>query len=327
MKKLSILCVVALVAVLCTTAFAPASAQAKAAFSDDGEVLIGYSVMRMTDEYFNNQIAGMEAAVADLGGDNIKFELADAKNDAQTCIDNALSLIGRGADVLFISPPDPSAATPVVEAGMTAGIPVISCDTYVEGAYFLAHDDTAAGRMAGEYAAEMFAERFDGEVPVVALIEHKAAADPCQLRIDGFVEVFGEAYPDAKFLPQQDAEGVREQGVTVMNDIITANPDVNVVFSINDDMALGCVSAIESRNMTEDIMVFGQGGCGITTFEKVAEPDSPFVGTIAYEPYQMGYDGIAEMALSLLNGDTIEDRYNGVLELITKENVTNWLDA
>jgi len=297
-----------------------------ASAADGGkEIIIGYSVMRMSDEYFNNQTAGMLDAVKDLGGGNMKLELADGNNDAQTVIDNALSFLGRGASVLFMSPPDPSAAFPVLEAAAAAGVPVISCDIYVEGAYFLAHDDFAAGEMAGEYAAQMFEERFSGKAPVVALIEHKAASDPCQKRIDGFIDAFQKVYPDAKFLPQYDAEGVREKGVTVMNDVITANPDVNVVFSINDDMALGCVSAIESRNMTNDIMVFGQGGCGLTTFEKIAEPDSPFIATIAFEPYQMGYDGIAKMALPLLNGEEIPDRFDGVLEVMTKENVSKWL--
>ncbi|MGI9860929.1 sugar ABC transporter substrate-binding protein [Moorella naiadis] len=289
-----------------------------------GETVVGYAVMRMVDEYWGNQIEGMKAAIKE-SGKPIKLDVADNNNDGQTCLQNVESLLGRGAKILIVSTPDPKVGGAIMEKAKAKNVPVIASDVPIEGAYFLNHDDVEAGKIVGDYAGKYFSEKFKGKKAKVALITHAAVEQIVGKRIDGFMEAFKKYVPDAQFLPRMDAEGLREKGLNVMTDILTSNPDVNVVFAINDDMALGAAAAVEARGLADKVAVFGQGGIGETSFRALMDPKSPFIATTAYMPDQHGKTAINKMVIPLLEGQKIPDLVLSPLELATKENASKFL--
>ncbi len=307
------------------TAEPTAAPEAAEAAPADEEVLVGYAVMRMVDEYWGNQIKGMQAAAA-ASGKNIKLEISDSNNDGQICLENALSLISRGAKVLIVSAPDPKIGASIMEKANEKGVAVISSDVKIDGSYFLTHDETKAGQLAGEYAGKYFKENMGDQKAKVAILTHAAVAAQVDFRINGFKEAFLKEVPDAEFLPVQDAEGLREKGATLMADIITANPDVNIMFGINDDIALGAASSVVARGMSDKVACFGQGGIGESGFKALLDPNSAFKGTVAYMPFGHGEAAITELVLPILNGETPAEVVNSPLELATAENAQKFLD-
>ena len=177
---------VSLIAMLIVTVIAaPALFASGAKEKKDGNVVVGYAVMRMVDEYWGNQIAGMKEAIKE-NGYNIELKIADNNNDGQTAVQNAELLISQGAKVLLLSTPDPKVGPAIIEKAKAAGIPVIASDVPVEGAYFLNHDDVQAGMVVGEYAGKYFAEKFPGQKAKVATLTHLAVEQIVGLRSDGF---------------------------------------------------------------------------------------------------------------------------------------------
>jgi len=291
----------------------------------DDQIMVGYAVMRMVDEYWANQIKGMQAANA-ANGNKFKLEIADSNNDGQTCLENSLSLLSRGAKVLMVGAPDPRIGAAIMEKANALKVPVISTDVYIEGTYFLTHDETKAGELVGEFAGQYFLDNFKGQQAKVAILTHAAVAAVVDMRIDGFKSAFSKKVPDTVYLPVQDAEGLREKGANLMADIITANPDVNIVFSINDDIALGAASSIEARGLSNKIASFGQGGIGEAAFQALLDSTSPYKGTTAFLPFGHGESAVTQFILPLLEGKTPAKTVNSPLELATSANAQRLLD-
>lgn len=300
-----------------------ASATSAAAPADE-EILVGYAVMRMVDEFWANQIKGIEDALKETGK-NIKFEVADNNNDAQTTLQNVDSLLSKGVDILIVSTPDAKIGASIMEKANAKNVPVIACDVPIEGAYYVTYDNYGAGVLAGEYAAEYFLENMPGQKAEVALLTH-AAVSIVKERVDGFQAAFSKAIPDANFLPVQDAEGLREKGANVMADMITANPNINVAFGINDDIALGAASSVEARGLSDKIAVFGMGGIGETSFRALLDPKSPFKGTVAFSPYNHGVIVVTALITPMLEGKTVEMTVMSPIEMATPENAQSYLD-
>lgn len=290
-----------------------------------GQVMVGYAVMRMVDEYWGNQIKGMQAANAANGG-KFKLEIADSNNDGQVCLENALSLLSRGAKVLMVSSPDPRIGSAIMERANALKVPVISSDVYIEGTYFLTHDEVKAGELVGDFAGKYFLENFKGQKAKVAVLTHAAVAAQVDQRINGFKSAFSKHVPDTQYLPTQDAEGLREKGANLMADIITANPDVNIVFSINDDIALGAAASIEARGLSGKIASFGQGGIGEAAFQALLDPKSPYKATAAFMPFGHGEAAVTELILPLLEGKTPAKTVYSPLETASAANARKFLD-
>jgi ABC-type sugar transport system substrate-binding protein len=316
---------IALVLALLMAAGVAANLFAGGGRQQSDQVMVGYAVMRMVDEYWGNQIKGMQAANA-ANGNKFRLEIADSNNDGQICLENALSLLSRGAKVLMVSSPDPRIGPAIMERANALGVPVVTSDVYIEGTYFLTHDEVKAGELVGEYAGQYFLDHFAGQKAKVAILTHAAVAAQVDQRINGFKAAFSKKVPDAVYLPAQDAEGLREKGANLMADIITANPDVNIVFSCNDDIALGAASAIEARGLSDRIASFGQGGIGEAAFQALLDSKSPYKGTAAFMPFGHGEAAVTEFILPLLEGKSPVKTVYSPLETANASNAQRFLD-
>ncbi len=293
-------------------------------FAAPKQVMVGYAVMRMVDEYWGNQIEGMKQAIKESGRP-IRLEVADSNNDGQTCLQNALSLIGRGVKVLMVSTPDPKIGGAIIEAAKKKKVPVISSDVYVEGSYFLTHDEVKAGELMGEYAGKYFNNKFSGKKAVVAILTHAAVAAQVDQRISGFKSAFSKVIPGANYLPIMDAEGLREKGANVMADILTAHPDVNIMFGINDDITLGAASAVEARGFSEKVACFGQGGIGEASFQGLLDPKSPFKATTAFMPNGHGRAAVTQYIIPLIDGKKVPAKVFSPLKVADIKNAKEFL--
>ena len=292
----------------------------------DDQPLVGYAVMGMIDEYWANQVKGMQAANA-ANGNKFRLEVADSNYGPQVCLENSLSFLSRGAKVLVVSPPDPQIGGAIMERANALKVPVITSDVFLEGTYFLTHDEVRAGEIAGELAGQYFQENFRGQQAKVALLSAFQVADQANMRINGFKSAFSKLVPNPVYLPEFDSEGQREKGANLMADIITANPDVNVVFGINDEAGLGAAASIEARGLSDKIVVFGQGGIGEAAFQALLDPRSPFKGTVAFGPYEHGETMVTELILPLLEGKIPRKVVDSPLEPATGANARKFLDA
>jgi ribose transport system substrate-binding protein len=269
---------------------------------------IGLSVSTLNNPFFVDLRDGAQRMATELG---LELLVTDAQDSVSTQINDIEDLVQRGVAVLIVNPTDSAAVVPAVMAANAAGIPVIAVDRGVDGgtlAYFIASDNVAGGSSA----AEFICEQLGGMGPVVEL-EGIAGTSAARERGQGFNTFMRENCPGVTIVARQTANFNRGEGLSVMENILTAQADIAAVFAHNDEMALGALQAIEASG--RDILVVGFDA----TDDAVAAVDACRMGaTVAQLPAELGAQAV-EAAFGIINdGAPAEMQSIAVgLELVT----------
>lgn len=267
-----------------------------------GNGSIGFSVSTLNNPFFVTLSEGAEAKAEEEGADLI---VVDAGDDAAKQTSDIEDLISRNISVLIVNPVDSDAVAPAVQDAVAAGIKVISVDRVVNGVDVdsaIASDNVEGARMATEYMVSLI-----GEGAKTAEIQGTSGASATIDRGEGFHLVADE---QLDVVSSQTANFSRSEGMTVMENILQAQPDLKGVFAHNDEMALGAVEAIGNR----DIVVVGFDA---TDDALAAIQQGRMAATVAQKPDLMGATAV-ETAISLVNGETVEKEIPVEVELITK---------
>lgn len=267
-----------------------------------GNGSIGFSVSTLNNPFFVTLSEGAEAKAEEEGADLI---VVDAGDDAAKQTSDIEDLISRNISVLIVNPVDSDAVAPAVQDAVAAGIKVISVDRVVNGVDVdcaIASDNVEGARMATEYMVSLI-----GEGAKTAEIQGTSGASATIDRGEGFHLVADE---QLHVVSSQTANFSRSEEMTVMENILQAQPDLKGVFAHNDEMALGAVEAIGNR----DIVVVGFDA---TDDALAAIQQGRMAATVAQKPDLMGATAV-ETAISLVNGETVEKEIPVEVELITK---------
>jgi ribose transport system substrate-binding protein len=191
-----------------------------------------------------------------------------------------------------------------------ANIPVITLDRAANKGDVVTHvasDNVLGGKIAGNYIAKKAGEG-------AKVIELQGIAGTSAARERG--EGFQQAVAAHKFnvLASQPADFDRTKGLNVMQNLLTAHPDVKAVFAQNDEMALGALRALQTAGKT-DVMVVGFDGTpdGVKAVE-----DGKLAATIAQLPEQIGATGV-DAANKVLKGEKVTAKIPVDLKLVIKQ--------
>jgi ribose transport system substrate-binding protein len=270
---------------------------------------LGLSLSTLNNPFFVTLKEGAEDAAAAAG---ITLVVVDSQDNPATEATNLEDLIQQGVDAILVNPTDADAIVPSIQKANAAGIPVFTIDRGASGGDIISHiasDNEAGGRMA----AEFLCEALDGEGKVVEL-EGIAGTSAARDRGKGFNDYMSEKCPDVEIIARQTANFNRTEGLTVFENILQAEPEIDGVFAHNDEMILGAIEAAEAAGR-EDIIFVG--------FDAIddaldAVDDEKLAATIAQQPYEMGRLGV-EMAFAYLTGATVDSYIPVDLALIVPE--------
>ena len=267
----------------------------------DENMKIGVSLSTLNNPFFVSIREGIEEGA----GDDAETVISDAQNDSSTQSNQVEDLITQGVDLIIINPVDSTAIASSVEKANEANIPVICVDRGTDSGEivsFIASNNVEGGKLAGEYILEKV-----GENAEVVQLEGIPGASSTRERGEGFKEA-----TDGKInlVASQTANFDRAEGLTVMENLLQAHPDVKAVFCQNDEMALGASEAIKTSG--KDIVVVGFDGNddAISAVE-----DGSISATVAQKPKEMGKLAI-ETAIKYLKGETVDEQVDSPLELV-----------
>ena len=264
-KLMSILCVVALLVPIISVSIAVAA--------EPEEIIVGLITKTETNPFFVKMKEGAQAKADELGAKLLTAAGAfDGDNAAQvTAIEN---MVNAGAQGILITPSDTKAIVPSIQKAREAGVLVIALDTPTDpmeatDALF-ATDNYKAGLLIGQYAKAVM-----GDKPVkVAMLDIAPGITTGVLRHNGFIHGYGLAeapsdLPDYVNPPEvvcsQDTQGNQAKGQTVMENCLTKDPDINLVYTINEPAAFGAYTAIKNAGKEKDVLIVSvDGGCSGT---------------------------------------------------------------
>ena len=227
----------------------------------DEEVIVGLITKTETNPFFVKMKEGAQAKADELG---ITLMTAagtvDGDNESQvTAIEN---MVAAGAQGILITPNDTSAIVPSVERAREAGVVVIALDTptvpeEATDALF-ATDNFQAGVLIGEYARAVM-----GDDPVkIALLGLTPGITVGDLRQGGFLEGYGISEDDPQIVCAENTLGDQAMGQTAMENCLSRDPEINVVYTINEPAAFGAYTAISNIGREDDVLIVSvDGGC------------------------------------------------------------------
>ncbi|MCR1898347.1 ribose ABC transporter substrate-binding protein RbsB [Irregularibacter muris] len=255
---------------------------------------IGLVVSTLNNPFFVDLRDGAQAKADELG---VELVVLDSQDDAAKELANVEDLITQKVDLIMINPTDSDAVGSAVAAANEAGIPVVTLDRSASSGEVVAHiasDNVAGGEMAGEFIIE----KLEGAGKVVEL-EGIPGASAARERGEGFNKAIGES--DIEVVAKQTANFDRAEGLSVMENILQAQPEIDAVFAHNDEMALGALEAIKSSG--KEIMVVGFDA---TDDAVAAVKDGSMAATVQQLPKEIGGQGV-EAAMKVIAGESLED--------------------
>jgi len=267
---------------------------------------IGLVISTLNNPFFVTLKEGAEAKAKELG---YELVVLDSQNDPAKEMSNVEDLITKNVAVILINPTDSDAVGSAVKAANGKNIPVITLDRGANSGDVVTHiasDNVAGGKMAGEYIIE----QLGGKGKVVEL-EGIAGTSAARDRGQGFNDAIKTS--GIEVVAKQTADFDRTKGLSVMENILQAQPEINAVFAHNDEMALGALQAIKASGRT--IMVVGFDA----TDDAVKAVDAgEMAATVAQQPALIGSLGV-ENAVKVIKGENIEKSIPVDLQLVTKK--------
>ena len=249
----------------------------------DDTIRVGWSELTMSVPYYKSMVDAASNAAKEQG---MEFTYIDAQDDINKQVSDVEDLIAKGVDIILIDAKDPVAIVPAVKEAKEAGIPVFAVDSSMDESAPIVTTIQANNGDIGVAVGKWMAQQVEGTTMNTALISGVKGNIVGQERRQGFiagvlmeragmdeaaawkraVELDEELFAKGKFHDEASDFGIvgqgwgawtNEGGLSTMEDLLTANSNVNVLFAENDAMALGAVKAIEAAGLTGKVIVGG----------------------------------------------------------------------
>ncbi|MCK0197627.1 sugar ABC transporter substrate-binding protein [Ancylobacter sp. 6x-1] len=235
--------------------------------------IVGLITKTNTNPYFVKMREGAEAKAAELGMELRSFAgKLDGDNDSQVAaVEN---LIAAGAKGILITPSDSRAIVPSIDKARAAGILVIALDTSLDPASAadatFATDNFLAGEMVGQWAAKTLGEKAgSAKIALLDLNVNQISVDV--QRDQGFLKGFGVDLgnpaaigdeKDPRIVGHDVTLGNEEGGRKAMENLLQKDPEISVVYTINEPAAAGAYEALRSVGREKDVLLVSiDGGC------------------------------------------------------------------
>ncbi|MEW6479592.1 MAG: sugar ABC transporter substrate-binding protein [Pseudomonadota bacterium] len=264
-----------------------------------GQPVIGLITKTETNPFFVKMKEGADAEARKLGA---KLLSAAGKTDGDnagqvTAMEN---MMAAGAKTILITPSDSKAIVPAIKKARAQGVMVIALDSPTDpleatDALF-ATNNYKAGELIGQYAKAALG----GKPAVIATLDLFPGHPVGAQRHNGFLKGFGLPAPDAKsnelggkaagVVCMADSFGDRAKGQTGMENCLQKNPNINLVYTINEPAAAGAYNALKAAGKEKDVLIVSvDGGCA-----GVADVGKGVIGATSQQyPLRMAAMGVA----------------------------------
>lgn len=232
--------------------------------------VIGLITKTETNPFFVKMKEGAQQAAQAQGGKLLTGAgKTDGDNAGQvTAMEN---MINAGAKTILITPSDAKAILPAIAKARAKGVQVIALDSPTDPAEgtdaLFATDNYKAGQVIGQYAKAAFA----GKPVKIATLDLFPGHPVGAQRHNGFLQGFGLSAPDSKSVQlgtapevvcMADSYGDQAKGQTAMENCLQKNPDINLVYTINEPAAAGAFQALKKAGKDKAVMIVSvDGGC------------------------------------------------------------------
>lgn len=229
------------------------SSAASSATNAPGPKTIGVSIQNREAQFYQDMESGMRKEAAKYGYHLI---VVDANRDNARQQGQVEDFISKRVDAIVLTPYDSAAIGSAIVEANNANIPVFTADianTSSQGKVVahIASDNVQGGAEAGTLLCQAV-----GSSGAVAIIDEPEVTS-VEDRVKGFKNALAQHCPNVTVVADVDSGGTRDKANSDTGDILQAHHDLKGIFGINDDSALGALTAVKAANMTGKIAIVG----------------------------------------------------------------------
>src|SRR6202162_3188163 len=195
------------------------------------------------------------------------------------------AMINRHVDAIALAPTDRQALVTVVDRAADRNVPVVIFDSAIDTQRFVsqvATDNYKAGQLAGERMGKILDGK--GKVVIVAV---KPGAASTEAREKGFEDIIHQKFPAIQILDKRYGMALVSQSLLVTENMLTAHPDVDAIFSSNESTTIGAAQALRSRPRKMKLVGFDWSPTLLNDLQ------SGLVDSLVIQdPFQMGYQAV-----------------------------------
>ena len=262
--------------------------------------------------YFQSSVAGGKSAAKELGVDIV---VMDPQADAARQVSMVEDCIARQSDGIVVDPIESSALKGVIAEAGQRGIPMAVLDTPIIADNVITNigvPQYEASYTFGQFVAGWIIGKLDGKAKIGIML---ASSEVQLLRRDGFLAALA-AIPGAKVVATGDGRNILERSIAEAEDMLTANPDINVIYATGDPSLQGGLAAAQSQG--RKIAFFG--------WDDIPEPfikpleEGRIVGFLKQKP-KIGGKMAVSFLVSHLKGEKVPAKYSYNPDVITTYNL------
>jgi ribose transport system substrate-binding protein len=295
----------------------PSAADAKTLNATRYKILVDTKGPGSGNPYWRIVEVGADDAAKTWGVIDLTHQAPPQESDVQTQINQLEDALTKGTQGLVLAATDAVALNSTLDKYKAANVPLVTIDSDANSTVklsFIGTDNKAGGKLQGQYVCKVL-----GAGAKVGLIEGNLTAQSIADRVAGAKE--GLATCNATIVKElsENTHSIAG-GQKLAEDILTANPDVQALISINDNQALGALAAAQAAGKKPMIVGYD------------ANPDAlksilagGMAATIAQRPRNMGIFGVNWIMVALTgNAKEIPGRIDTGTALVTKDNAAQF---
>jgi ribose transport system substrate-binding protein len=289
-----------------------AAAPATDAGASDGVVKVGLVQINQQAIFFNQMNEGAQQAADEAG---VELTIFNANDDPVQQNQAVQNFVQQGFDAVIVVAIDVEGIKPAIQQAAGAGLKVIAVDAIVDDPAVnvqVGVDNAAAGKQIGEFVNTYAKDNsIQPSIGVVGALNSYIQ----NVRKDSFDETVTTA--GAQVVQTVDGKNTQEGAATAAENLLTAQPGMNIVYATGEPALLGTVAAVQSGGAADRLKVFGWD----LTKQAIDGIDAGFVaGVVQQDPKTEGVEAV-KAAKALVDGQQVGKQIDVPVTIVTKDNV------
>lgn len=285
---------------------------ASAAAAQTAEKTMCFVTFSLQIGYFQSSVEGGKKAASELGVDLV---VLDPQADAGRQVTMVEDCLSRNVNAIVVDPIESSALLGVLAEAEKRNIPVATLDTFVDSTAVVTLVGVAQREVSytfGQFVAGYIIGKMGGNAKIGVML---ASTEVQLARRDGFVDAL-KAVPGSEVVATGDGRNILERATAEAEDMVTANPEINVIYATGDPQLQGALAAAAAQG--REIAFFG--------WDDIPEPfikpleEGRIVGFVKQKP-EVGGEMAVRLLVDKLDGKEIPTRFTYNPDIVTKFNL------
>jgi simple sugar transport system substrate-binding protein/ribose transport system substrate-binding protein len=264
----------------------------------DSDITVA-GIVFLEDQFMRLLTIGYQDAARDAG---VRFLTGNSSNDQAKEVELVNTYISQNVHGLAIAPLSPTTTVALLQRASESGMKVAVADSTLKAPFIVggyASDPTNLGASTGKAAAKFIKEKLGGKAKI-AVVQYKSLfSEISAARVNGFLDEVRKVNPDVEVVADQDA-WMQDTALQTVGNILTANPEVNIVYGANDGGTIGAVMAVKNAGFAGKVFVFGID-VGEQQIIMLRDNDNILQAVTGQDPYSIGYSAM-KTVIDAING-------------------------